>query len=80
MSEEVGYLNHIDYSDGRVIRTIIVDPDRAPFVKLGFELFATGDYSQEDLCDELYERARGVLAVAPVPGGGSSNGLVELPA
>ena len=53
---KLGYLNHIDHSDGRVIRTIIVDPERAPFVQLGFELFATGDYTQEDLADELYDR------------------------
>jgi site-specific DNA recombinase len=53
---KIGYLNHIDHSDGRVIRTIIVDPERAPFVQLGFELFATGDYTQEELADELYDR------------------------
>jgi hypothetical protein len=53
---KLGYLNHIDHSKGRVIRTIIVGPERAPFVRLGFELFATNDYTQEDLADELYDR------------------------
>jgi site-specific DNA recombinase len=53
---KLGYLNHIDHSDGRVIRTIIVDSERAPFVRLGFEFFATGDYTQADLADELYDR------------------------
>nr|WP_330359603.1 recombinase family protein [Actinosynnema sp. ALI-1.44] len=53
---KLDYLNHIDHSDGRVIRTIIVDPERAPFVQLGFELFSTGDYTQEELADELYDR------------------------
>ncbi|GLZ30822.1 recombinase [Lentzea sp. NBRC 105346] len=53
---KLGYLNHIDHSEGRVIRTIIVDPERASFVQLGFELFATGDYTQEELADELYDR------------------------
>jgi DNA invertase Pin-like site-specific DNA recombinase len=52
---KLGYLNHIDHSEGRVIRTIIVDPERASFVQLGFELFATGDYTQEELADELYD-------------------------
>ena len=52
----LGYLNYIDHSDGRVIRTIIVDPERAPMVKLGFELYATGDYSLDELADELYDR------------------------
>jgi DNA invertase Pin-like site-specific DNA recombinase len=32
----LGYLNHIDRTDGREIRTIIVDPERAPLVRLGF--------------------------------------------
>jgi DNA invertase Pin-like site-specific DNA recombinase len=53
---KIGYLNHIDHFDGRVIRTIILDPERAPLVKLAFELYATGDYSQEELADELYDR------------------------
>lgn len=53
---KLGYLNYIDHSEGRVIRTIIVDPERAPMVKLAFELYATGDYSLDDLADELYDR------------------------
>ena len=53
---KLGYLNYIDHSDGRVIRTIIVDPERAPMVKLAFELYATGDYSLDELADELYDR------------------------
>ncbi|GAA5102878.1 hypothetical protein GCM10025762_02850 [Haloechinothrix salitolerans] len=52
----LGYLNHIDRSEGREIRTIILDAERAPFVQLGFELFATGDYTLEELSDELYDR------------------------
>jgi site-specific DNA recombinase len=62
---KLGYLNHIDHSDGRVIRTSTVDPERAPFVQLGFELFATGDYTQEELADDLYDRG---LRTRP-PGG-----------
>src|SRR5437588_4345869 len=49
----LGYLNHIDHFEGRVIRTIILDPERAPLVKLAFELYATGDYTLDDLADEL---------------------------
>ncbi|GGM81050.1 recombinase [Longimycelium tulufanense] len=52
----LGYLNHLDHSDGRVIRTVIVDPERAPFVPLAFELFDTGDYTLDELADELYDR------------------------
>src|SRR5947199_10144962 len=53
---KIGYLNHIDHFEGRVIRTIILDPERAPLVKLAFELYATGDYTLDDLADELYDR------------------------
>ncbi|MFD5089122.1 recombinase family protein [Amycolatopsis thailandensis] len=52
----LGYLNVRDRFDGREIRTIAVDPERAPFVQLAFELYITGDYSLEDLSDELYDR------------------------
>jgi site-specific DNA recombinase len=52
----LGYLNVRDRFDGREIRTIAVDPERAPFVQLAFELYVTGDYSLEDLSDELYDR------------------------
>lgn len=52
----LGYLNIFDRSEGREIRTIATDPERAPFVKLAFELYATGDYSLNDLADELYDR------------------------
>lgn len=53
---KIGYLNHIDHSDGRVIRTIILDDERAPFVQLAFELYDTGDYTLDELADELYDR------------------------
>lgn len=52
----LGYLNHIDHSEGRVIRTIVVDDERAPFVQLAFELYDTGDYTLDELADELYDR------------------------
>jgi site-specific DNA recombinase len=52
----LGYLNHIDHFEGRVIRTIILDPERAPLVKLAFKLYATGDYTLDELADELYDR------------------------
>lgn len=53
---KIGYLNHIDHSDGRVIRTIVLDDERAPFVQLAFELYDTGDYTLDELADELYDR------------------------
>ena len=51
----IGYLNTILRVDGREIRTVEVDPERAPLVKFAFEAYATGIYSLgaiRDLLDE----------------------------
>ena len=53
---KLGYLNVRERFEGREIRTVTVDPDRAPYVTLAFELYATGHYSLEDLVDELTTR------------------------
>lgn len=33
--------------------TIVLDDERAPFVQLAFELYDTGDYTLDELADEL---------------------------
>src|SRR5207248_760429 len=63
----LGYLNVRDRFDGREVRTIAVDPERAPFVQLAFELYVTGDYSLEDLSDELYDRGLSTRPTARHP-------------
>ena len=40
----LGYLNVIERHEGRDIRTVIVDPERAPHIVWMFEAYATGDY------------------------------------
>ena len=65
-----GYDNIRVKHDGREIRTIAVDPERAPFVRLAFELYATGNYSFPDLRDALTDagcRTRGTAATARGP-------------
>jgi len=52
----LGYLNTREWVDGREIRTITIDPERAPLVKLAFELYATGDYSLSELAGLLEAR------------------------
>jgi len=52
----LGYLNHVDRTDGRDIRTIIVDPERASLVQLGFELFSAGNLTLDQLSERLYQR------------------------
>jgi site-specific DNA recombinase len=52
----IGYLNTMDTTEGRQIRTVVPDPERAPFIRLAFELYSTGEYSIGDLVDELTDR------------------------
>jgi site-specific DNA recombinase len=50
---KLGYRNVREKFEGREIRTVAVDTERAPFVRMGFELFATGTYSEKDIADAL---------------------------
>jgi len=52
----LGYLNVREKVDGRGIRTIALDPERASLVKLGFELYASGNYNLIDVAQILEER------------------------
>jgi site-specific DNA recombinase len=45
----LGYLNVGEKIEGREVRTIAVDDERAPFVVMMFKLYATGRYSFKDL-------------------------------
>lgn len=40
-----GYLNVREKIDGYEIRTVATDPERAQYVRLAFELAATGNYT-----------------------------------
>ena len=52
----VGYLHVRRMVNGREMRTIEVDPERAPHVKWAFETYATGEWTLHQLPDELDER------------------------
>ena len=43
----LGYLNTRDHVDGREIRIVSPDPERAPLITRAYELYATGDYTLE---------------------------------
>lgn len=45
----IGYMNIREWVDGREIRTVAIDPERAKLVKLAFTMYATGDYALSDL-------------------------------
>ena len=51
---KLGYRNVREAEPGGgEIRTIAVDDERSPFVRLAFELYATDDYTLADLSDEM---------------------------
>lgn len=49
----IGYLNIIQRVDGKILRTVEVDRERAPHIKWAFEAYATGDYLMRELTEEL---------------------------
>ena len=58
----IGYLNDSETVEGRKIATISVDPDRAHYVQLAFDLATTGDHTITTITEILEEaglRTRG---------------------
>ncbi len=49
----LGFVNARDFSEGRNVGIVKVDPERAPLIVAAFELYATGDFSLESLREEL---------------------------
>lgn len=47
--------HHVELFEGRTVRSIVVDDERAPFVKMAFELYATGKYGMRDVQRKLTE-------------------------
>jgi len=50
---KLGYLNTRMLVDGHKVNSIIVDEERAPFVRQAFELFATGQQTIDSLLEIL---------------------------
>ncbi len=68
----LGYINTRTLIDGREVRVVRLDPDRAPLIRLAFELYATNDYTLADLQDELYDRGVRTRATQRFPSGAVS--------
>jgi DNA invertase Pin-like site-specific DNA recombinase len=66
---KLGYLNVRDHSAGREVRTIAVDPERANYIQLAFELYATGEYSLERLARTLTDRGLRTRGFGRFPAG-----------
>ena len=64
----VGYINvrKID-EQGREYRTVELDAERAPLVKLAFELYATGEWTVNDLAEHLALRGLTTRGTPKVP-------------
>ncbi len=57
----IGYLNTRRRIDGREVRTVVVDPERASLVQWAFEAYATGEWTIRSLTAEL--GAKGLRAL-----------------
>jgi site-specific DNA recombinase len=77
----IGYLNESKRVQGREIKKVVLDPDRALLVKEAFRLYATGDYSlaelQIDLTSKGLTSPNGRKPGAPVPIGSLARTLVN---
>jgi site-specific DNA recombinase len=60
----LGYLNIRKVIEGREIRTVEIDPERAPHVRWAFAAYATGSYTLDTLQDALADRG---LLSRPTP-------------
>ncbi len=52
----IGYLNVREPIGGRQVAHIVPDPERAPLVRIAFELYATGEWTVERLAEEMAHR------------------------
>ncbi|MGH9086718.1 MAG: recombinase family protein [Acidimicrobiales bacterium] len=52
----LGYLNVREPIAGRQVAHIVPDPERAPLVKIAFDLYATGEWTVERLAEEMAHR------------------------
>ena len=52
----LGYLNVKEDVEGRMVSAVAFDELRAPLIRQGFELYATGDYSLERLAQTMVDR------------------------
>lgn len=52
-SAPLGYLNVRERFEGREVRTVAVDPERGPLIRVAFELYATGTHTLRSLLQTL---------------------------
>jgi len=52
----MGYVNSLEQIDGKQVKTITLDPDRAHIIQWAFETYASGEWSITDITAELKRR------------------------
>ena len=68
-ARRLGYARTIEQlPDGRQISGVGLDPDRHDFIRTGFELYASGEYSLSSLANELYRLGLRGQAIKGRPG------------
>ena len=73
----IGYINTLERVDGREFRGIAIDEERAPFVKLAFELYAAGQHTFQDIADELTDRGLTTRPTQRRPAGPISDSKIQ---
>ncbi|MDR1186596.1 MAG: recombinase family protein [Bifidobacteriaceae bacterium] len=73
----LGYLNTRQIVDMREVRTITVDPERAPHIQWLFEQYATGEWSLPKLAAAVTARGLTTRATPSRPEGAVSDKLVQ---
>ena len=73
----IGYLNDTDLVEGRKVATVSVDPDRAHFVRLAFDLFATGDHTITSITEVLEDAGLRTRATRKRPSRPLSRSMVH---
>ena len=63
----LGYLNVRERIEGREIRTVVIDPERAPLIQWMFEAYASGEWTMSQLEIELARRGLRIPATAKRP-------------
>jgi site-specific DNA recombinase len=63
----IGYLSHRELIAGRDIRSVVLDPERAPLIRLAFELYATGQWTLHGLAGHLEEQGLRYRATRRLP-------------
>lgn len=72
----IGYLNTRKRIEGREVRTVMVDPDRAPHISWAFDAYASGEYAISSLADALAERGLRALPQGAGPAKPLVRGMV----